>query len=91
MFNEVMIETAPVDNAAITNFEPTEPGFYPNISATAYHRGSGLSKSALDWALISGQHYHYYQVEGNGQKTTAALREGRILHKIVLELSLIHI
>ncbi|QOH78630.1 PD-(D/E)XK nuclease-like domain-containing protein [Plesiomonas shigelloides] len=85
MFNEVMIETAPVDNAAITNFEPTEPGFYPNISATAYHRGSGLSKSALDWALISGLHYHYYQVEGNDQKTTAALREGRILHKIVLE------
>ncbi|MDA1382051.1 hypothetical protein PCI56_26745 [Plesiomonas shigelloides subsp. oncorhynchi] len=40
----------------------------------------------MDWALVSGQHYHYYQIEGHDQKDTAALREGRILHKIVLEL-----
>ncbi|SUB63213.1 Exodeoxyribonuclease 8 [Plesiomonas shigelloides] len=86
MTDEVMSAPAPADNAEVTFFEPAESGFYQNIPATAYHGGAGLSKSALDWALISGQHYHYYQVEGNDQKTTAALREGRILHKIVLEL-----
>ncbi|KAB7710967.1 hypothetical protein GBN32_10135 [Plesiomonas shigelloides] len=85
MTDEVMSAPAPADNAEVTFFEPAESGFYQNIPATAYHGGAGLSKSALDWALISGQHYHYYQVEGNDQKTTAALREGRILHKIVLE------
>lgn len=86
MTNEMMSAPDRAYNAEITRFEPAESGFYRNIPATAYHGGPGLSKSALDWALVSGQHYHYYQIEGHDQKDTAALREGRILHKIVLEL-----
>lgn len=71
--------------AVVTTFEPAGPGIYKGIPGEAYHGGPGISKSAMDWALVSGRHYHYYQVEGNDQKQTAALREGRILHKIVLE------
>lgn len=74
-----------IADAIVTKFEPAAPGIYPGIPGEAYHGGPGLSKSGLDWALVSGQHYHYYQVEGNDQKQTAALREGRILHKVVLE------
>lgn len=74
-----------IAEAVVTKFEPAGPGIYPGIPGEAYHGGPGLSKSGLDWALVSGQHYHYYQVEGNDQKLTAALREGRILHKVVLE------
>lgn len=74
-----------IAEAIVTKFEPAAPGIYPGIPGEAYHGGPGLSKSGLDWALVSGQHYHYYQVEGNDQKLTAALREGRILHKVVLE------
>lgn len=74
-----------IAEAVVTKFEPAGPGIYPGIPGEAYHGGPGLSKSRLDWALVSGQHYHYYQVEGNDQKLTAALREGRILHKVVLE------
>ncbi|MFR9719914.1 PD-(D/E)XK nuclease-like domain-containing protein [Aeromonas diversa] len=71
--------------AVVTKFEPAGPGIYKGIPGEAYHGGPGISKSAMDWALVSGRHYQYYQVEGNDQKQTAALREGRILHKIVLE------
>ncbi|MGY3886933.1 PD-(D/E)XK nuclease-like domain-containing protein [Aeromonas aquatica] len=74
-----------IAEAVVTKFEPAGPGIYPGIPGDAYHGGPGLSKSGIDWALVSGQHYHYYQVEGNDQKQTAALREGKILHKIVLE------
>ena len=74
-----------IADAIVTKFEPAAPGIYPGIPGEAYHGGPGLSKSGLDWALVSGQHYHYYQVEGHDQKLTAALREGRILHKVVLE------
>lgn len=75
----------PAAEAPVMTFEPGAPGIYHHIPSEAYHHSEGLSKSALDWALISGQHYHYYQVEGHDQKPTAALREGRILHKVVLE------
>lgn len=84
--NATALATADAEPAQITKFQPAEPGFYRNVPSEAYHGGPGISKSAMDWALVSGQHFYYYQVEGNDQKTTAALREGRILHKIVLEL-----
>lgn len=84
--NTAVLATADAEPAQITKFQPAEPGFYRNVPSEAYHGGPGISKSAMDWALVSGQHFYYYQVEGNDQKTTAALREGRILHKIVLEL-----
>ncbi len=74
-----------IAEAVISKFEPAGPGIYHGIPGDAYHGGPGLSKSGLDWALVSGQHYHYYQIEGHDQKQTAALREGKILHKVVLE------
>ncbi|HHQ4529506.1 TPA: PD-(D/E)XK nuclease-like domain-containing protein [Aeromonas hydrophila] len=82
---ENTIQKTEIAEAVLSKFEPAGPGIYHGISGDAYHGGPGLSKSGLDWALVSGQHYHYYQVEGNDQKPTAALREGRILHKVVLE------
>ncbi len=74
-----------IAEGVISKFEPAGPGIYHGIPGDAYHGGPGLSKSGLDWALVSGQHYHYYQIEGHDQKQTAALREGKILHKVVLE------
>jgi exodeoxyribonuclease VIII len=76
---------AQISEAVIESFTPAAPGIYHNIPSEAYHKGPGESKSSLDLALISGQHYHYYKVEGHGQKETAAFREGKILHKILLE------
>lgn len=61
------------------------PGIYPDISNADYHGGPGLSKSTLDWALKLGRLYEYYRIEANVQKETSALREGKILHKVVLE------
>lgn len=69
----------------IAPFEPTEPGIYRGLPSEAYHAGTGISKSALDLALLSGQHYRYYKIDGNPQKETIPFREGKILHKIVLE------
>lgn len=61
------------------------PGIYHDITNHDYHSGPGISKSQMDWALKLARLYEYYSVEENVQKETAALREGKILHKIVLE------
>ncbi|WP_421180382.1 PD-(D/E)XK nuclease-like domain-containing protein [Aeromonas enteropelogenes] len=78
-------EKTQIAEAVITKFKPAGPGIYRGITNEAYHGGEGISKGGIDLALVSGQHYLYYKIEGNGQKETAAFREGKILHKIVLE------
>ncbi|KAL8195942.1 UNVERIFIED_CONTAM: hypothetical protein K2H54_000279 [Gekko kuhli] len=60
-------------------------GYLPQHPERGLPQRSWRIESSLDLALISGQHYHYYKVEGHGQKETAAFREGKILHKILLE------
>lgn len=60
-------------------------GIHLDVPNHVYHGGPGISKSQMDWALKLPRLYEYYSVEDNVQKETAALREGKILHKIVLE------
>lgn len=69
----------------IEAFIPVAPCMYSDIPSDVYHGSAGESKSSLDLALISGQHYRYYKIDGNQQKETVPFREGKILHKIVLE------
>ncbi|MFQ2052064.1 PD-(D/E)XK nuclease-like domain-containing protein [Aeromonas veronii] len=69
----------------IETFIPVAPCMYSDIPSDVYHGSAGESKSSLDLALISGQHYRYYKIDGNQQKETVPFREGKILHKIVLE------
>lgn len=61
------------------------PGKYTMLSNNEYHSSEGISKSQLDRALSSGRLFEYYVIQGNEQKETAAFREGKILHKVVLE------
>lgn len=61
------------------------PGKYTTLSNSEYHGSEGISKSQMDRALSSGRLFEYYVIKGNEQKETAAFREGKILHKVVLE------
>lgn len=56
---ENTIQKTEIAEAVLSKFEPAGPGIYQGIPGDAYHGGPGLSKSGLDWALVSGQHYHY--------------------------------
>ncbi|WP_320152991.1 PD-(D/E)XK nuclease-like domain-containing protein [uncultured Tolumonas sp.] len=74
-------------NAIAETSLPEKPqlGIYSNITNHDYHSGPGISKSQMDWALKLARLYEYYSIDENVQKETAVFREGKILHKIVLE------
>lgn len=69
----------------IFNAEQINPGIYQGVSNDDYQSGPGISKGHIDHALNNGRVYQYYKVDGNEQKETAAFREGKILHKALLE------
>lgn len=74
----------------VFNAEQIKPGIYQGVSNDEYQSGPGISKGHIDHALTNGRVYQYYKVDGNEQRETAAFREGKILHKALLEFDDFH-
>lgn len=62
-----------------------EPGIYPDIPNSDYHKGPGISKSGLDLIAKSPAHYYHAVNAANDNEPTAAQALGTAFHTLLLE------
>ena len=63
---------------------PTVPGIYPDVPEQVYHRGAGISQSALKTFGDKSPKHYKYELD-NPKKPTGAMQFGSLLHTTILQ------